>query len=175
MTVALLTLHAISLVTIAVTVFYGNIIPQGGGALGRHLTLALLAILLAVFAHTMTFFYFIGVGSSIRRAVAETRVGSEQLRQVLRLRGQVFPWAGGAMLILMIAFILGGAAHTRALPSWVHGWLGYLALITGLVAFLVEAVYLMQQNRVVHDLEQELRARPQAPEAETTSPASHML
>ena len=63
------------------------------------------------------------------------------------------------MLILMIAFVLGGAAHTRALPGWVHGGLGYLALLSGLVAFLVEAVYLMQQNRVVHDLEQELRAR----------------
>jgi hypothetical protein len=162
MTVALLTLNAISLVAIAVTVFYGIMIPEGGGALGRHLTLGLLAVLLAVFAHTMTFFYFIGIASSIRRAVEETGIGAEQLKQVRRLRSQVFPWAGGAMLILMTTFVLGGAAHTRALPSWVHGSLGYLALGTSFVALLVEASYLMQQNRVVNEVDRELRARPPA-------------
>jgi hypothetical protein len=168
MTVALLTLNAISLATIAVTVFYGNIIPQGGGALGRHLTLALIAILLALFTHTMTFFYFIGVGSSIRNAVRETGVGAGQLEESRRLKSQVFPWVGGAMLTLMIAFILGGAAHTRALPSWVHGGLGYLALIAGLVAFLVEALFLMRQNRVVHDLEQRLLAHSKTSHPEAT-------
>lgn len=160
MTVALLTLNAISLATIAATVFYGNIIPQGGGALGRHLTLGLIAILLALFAHTMTFFYFIGVSTSIRKAVQDAGVGAEQLKQVRRLRSQVFPWAGGAMLTLMIAFILGGGAHTMALPAWIHGGFGYLAFISGLVAFIVEALYLMRQNRAVHDLEQELQSKP---------------
>ena len=164
MTVALLTLNVISLVAIAVTVFYGIMIPEGGGALGRHLTLGLLAILLAVFAHTMTFFYFIGIASSIRRAVEETGVGADHLKQVRRLRSQVFPWAGGAMWVLRTTFVMGGAAHTQALPSWVHGSLGYLAVASGLVAFLVEAAYLMQQNRVVNEVDQELRAR---------SPASH--
>ena len=162
MTVALLTLNVISLVAIAVTVFYGIMIPEGGGALGRHLTLGLLAILLAVFAHTMTFFYFIGIASSIRRAVEETGIGAEHLKQVRRLRSQVFPWAGGAMLILMTTFVMGGAAHTRALPSWIHGSLGYLALGTSFVALLVEASYLMQQNRVVNELDRELCARPPA-------------
>jgi len=164
MTVALLTLNVISLATIAATVFYGNIIPQGGGALGRHLTLGLIAILLALFAHTMTFFYFIGVSTSIRNAVQDTGVGNDQLRQIRLLRSQVFPWAGGAMLALMIAFILGGAAHTMAVPGWVHGGFGYLAFMSGLVAFIVEALYLMRQNRVVHDLEGELRSKTSHPE-----------
>jgi hypothetical protein len=160
MTVALLTLNVISLVAIAVTVFYGIMIPEGGGALGRHLSIGLLAILLAVFTHTMTFFYFIGIASSIRRAVEETGIGAAYLKQVRRLRSQVFPWAGGAMLILMTTFVLGGAAHTRALPGWVHGSFGYVALGTSFVALLVEAHYLMRQNRVVNEIDRELRARP---------------
>ena len=64
------------------------------------------------------------------------------------------------MLILMTTFVMGGAAHTRALPSWVHGSLGYLALGTSFIALLVEASYLMQQNRVVNEVDRELRARP---------------
>jgi len=68
------------------------------------------------------------------------------------------------MLVLMTTFVMGGVAHTRALPSWVHGSLDYLAVACGLGAFFVEAAYLMQQNRVVNEVDQELRAR---------SPASH--
>lgn len=164
MTTALLTLNAISLLAIAVTVFYGIMIPEGGGALGSHLTIGLLAILLSVFAHTMTFFYFIGVASSIRRALEETGIGSEHLKQARKLRSRVFPWAGGAMLVLMTTFVMGGAAHTRALPSWVHTSLGYFALGLSAIALLVEASYLMQQNRVVNAVDQELRARQPAEE-----------
>jgi hypothetical protein len=156
MTVALLTLNAISLATIAVTVFYGNAIPQGGGMLGRHLMMALIAILLAVFTHTMTLFYFIGVGSSIRNAVRETGVGAGELDQSRKLKSRVFPWTAAAALALMVAFILGGAAHTRALPSWVHGSLAYLALALNAAALVVEARYLFRQNRVVYELQQRL-------------------
>jgi hypothetical protein len=165
MTVALLTLNVISLVAIGVTVFYGILIPQGGGALGHHLILGLVTVLLAVFTHTMTFFYFIGIASSIRRAVEETGIGAKHLKQVRQLRSRVFPWAGGAMLLLMTTFVLGGAAHTRALPGWVHGSLGYLVLAFSAVALFVEASYLMQQNRVVNEIDQELRTRSPAPQA----------
>lgn len=156
MTVALLTLNIISLLTLSVVAFYGAIIPQGHGALGKHLSLALLAILLGVFTHTMTYFYFIGIGSSLRRAVEETGRGKETLRQSRRIKAKVFPWAGAAVLLLMTAFILGGAAHTRALPSWVHGSLGYIVVGFSAVAFVMEARYLIEQNRLVNELQRTL-------------------
>ncbi len=43
MTIALLTLHLVSIVTIAMTVFYGIHIPEGGGAFGHHFMYALAA------------------------------------------------------------------------------------------------------------------------------------
>ena len=68
----------------------------------------------------------------------------------------MLPWAFGGMFLLMVTFVLGGGAHTRAIPSWIHGGLGYLALAYSLVALLVEGYYLLKQNTVVNAFQREL-------------------
>jgi len=156
MTVGLLTLHLISIGTIAITVFYGIRIPQGGGAFGHHFMYALAAASLAVFTHTMTYFYFVGMSGNLKRAVEEHGRGKETLARSRRLKAKVLPWAFGGMGLLMVTFILGGAAHTRVIPGWVHGGLGYLALVFSAVAFLVEGYYLLRQNTLVNAFQREL-------------------
>lgn len=156
MTIGLLTLHLLSIGTIAITVFYGIKIPEGGGAFGRHFMLALVAAILAVFTHTMTYFYFVGMGSNLKRTVQEHGRGHERLASSRRIKAKVLPWAFGGIGLLMVTFILGGGAHTRAIPSWIHGGLGYLALVYSGVAFLVEGYYLLQQNSLVNAFQREL-------------------
>jgi hypothetical protein len=60
------------------------------------------------------------------------------------------------MGLLMVTFILGGGAHTRAVPGWLHGGLGYLSLLYSLVALAVEGYYLLQQNSLVNAFQREL-------------------
>ena len=149
-------MHLLSIGAIAITVFYGIHIPEGGGAFGRHFMFALVAAMLAVFTHTMTYFYFVGMGSNLKRAVQEHGRGEDRLVRSRRLKSKVLPWAFGGMLLLMVTFILGGGAHTRAIPSWIHGGLGYLALIYSGLALLVEGYYLLQQNSLVNAFQREL-------------------
>ncbi len=156
MTIGLLTLHLLSIVAVGITVFYGIHIPDGGGAFGHHFLYALGAASLAVFTHTMTYFYFVGMGANLKRAVQEYGRGQDRLVESRRIKGRVFPWAFGGMGLLMATFILGGGAHTRVIPGWIHGGLGYLALAYTIVAFLVEGFYLLQQNGVVNDFNREL-------------------
>ena len=156
MTLGLLTLHLVSLVAIAATVLYGIYIPEGGGALGRHLYAGLITVMLAVFAHTMTYFYFVGMSSSIKKAVEEFGRGHDELKQARRLKVKVFPWAAVGMLLVMTTFILGGGAHTRAMPSWIHSGLGYLTVAYSLLALLVEGRLLFAQNRLVNQFQREL-------------------
>jgi len=156
MTVALLTLNLMSVVAISITVYYGIKIPEGGGAFGRHFMIALAAAMLSVFTHTMTYFYFAGMSGNIKRAVEEHGKGKERLAESRRIKAKVMPWAFGGMGLLMATFVLGGAAHTRALPSWIHGGLGYLALIYSGLALLVEANYLLQQNALANAFHREL-------------------
>ncbi len=156
MTIGLLTLHLLSITGIAITVFYGIHIPQGGGAFGHHFLYALGAATLAVFTHTMTYFYFVGMSSNLKRAVEEHGRGKERLAQSRRIKAKVMPWAFGGMFLLMVTFILGGGAHTKAVPSWIHGGLGYSALAFTVVAFLVEGYYLLRQNSLVNAFQKEL-------------------
>lgn len=156
MTIGLLTLHILSIVTIGITVFYGIYIPEGGGAFGRHFMYALAASMLSVFSHTMTYFYFVGMGSNLKKAVQEHGRGKDRLVSSRRIKAKVLPWAFGGMVLLMATFILGGGAHTRAIPSWIHGGLGYLALVYSGVAFLVEGYYLLQQNSLINAFHREL-------------------
>ena len=60
------------------------------------------------------------------------------------------------MGLLMVTFILGGGAHTRAIPGWIHGGLGYLSLAYSLVALFVEGYFLLQQNSLVNAFQREL-------------------
>jgi hypothetical protein len=156
MTIGLLTLHLLSITGIAITVFYGIHIPQGGGAFGHHFLYALAAATLAVFTHTMTYFYFVGMSSNLKRAVEEHGRGKDRLAESRRIKAKVMPWAFGGMFLLMVTFILGGGAHTMAVPSWIHGGLGYSALAFTVVAFLVEGYYLLRQNSLVNAFQKEL-------------------
>jgi hypothetical protein len=156
MTIGLLTMHFLSIAAIGMTVFYGIKIPEGGGAFGRHFMLALVAAMLAVFTHTMTYFYFAGMSGNIKRAVEEHGKGKDRLLESRRVKAKVLPWAFGGMGLLMVTFVLGGAAHTRALPAWTHGGLGYIALVYSGIALLVEGYYLLQQNAIANAFQREL-------------------
>lgn len=156
MTIGLLTLHLVAIAAIGVTVFYGIHIPEGGGAFGRHFLYALGAAMLAVFAHTMTYFYFVGMSGNLKRAVQEYGRGEDWLASSRKLKSRVLPWCFIGMGLLMVTFILGGAAHTRVIPGWVHGGLGYLAFGYSLLAFFVEGYYLLRQNSLVNAFHREL-------------------
>lgn len=156
MTLGLLTLHLLSISAVGITVFYGIHIPEGGGAFGRHFLYALGAASLSVFTHTMTYFYFVGMGSSLKRAVEEHGHGGDRLKASRRIKAKVLPWAFSGMGLLMVTFILGGAAHTRAIPGWIHDGLGYLALAYSVIAFLVEGYYMLQQNSLMNAFQREL-------------------
>ena len=160
MTIGLLTLHVLSILSIAITVFYGILIPQGGGAFGRHFMIALIAAMLAVFTHTMTYFYFVGMTSNLKKTIQERGRGEEHLKAARRVKAKVLPWAFGGMGLLMVTFILGGGAHTRAIPSWIHSALGYSALGYSLVAFLAEGYYMLQLNQSVNAYQRELLGAP---------------
>lgn len=156
MTIGLLTLHLLSIGAIGVTVFYGIHIPDGGGAFGKHFIYALGAAMLAVFTHTMTYFYFVGMSGNLKRAVKEHGRGEDSLKASRRIKSKVLPWTFGGMGLLMVTFILGGGAHTQAIPSWMHTSLGYISFAYSFVALFVEGYYLLQQNSLVNAFQREL-------------------
>ena len=66
MALGLLTVHALGLAALAVTCFGGF----GADSLAGHIWAGLISVLLVVFAHTMSTFYFVAMTSVIRKALA---------------------------------------------------------------------------------------------------------
>lgn len=158
MVLGLLTLHALGLAAFTYTCFGGAV----RGALAPHIWAGLIAVLLVVFAHTMSYFYLVAMTSMMKKALAEVPAdapGQALLARSRRLKASAMPWALGGMFAPMVAFILGGGAHTRAFPPLVHTGAGYLVFTFTAAAMLVVGIALLRQNRIVEAFQITARAR----------------
>jgi hypothetical protein len=86
----------------------------------RHFLLGLASTLVGLFAQSMIFFYFVGTGISIKKAVALYDLDRQVLGRVREFKQRTSGIASLAILLLMAAFVLGGGVAAGALPAWVH-------------------------------------------------------
>ena len=128
---------------VATVILLGRITWEGyrtaSGALpaGPHIRFALFGIVVALFTHTMTLFYFVGTGSRIKKVVAEYGLPAALVHRTRGFKARLFPWLTFTPLLTMAAFILGGGAHTGILPGWVHGSLAVAALLANGVSLFL--------------------------------------
>lgn len=117
---------------------YDGYRTSGGQVQPRdHIRYALFGMVVALFTHTMTLFYFVGTGSRIKKVVREYDLPPDLHGRTLVFKSRLFPWLTFTPLVTMAAFIIGGGAHTRVLPAWVHGGLAVLALGMNLVTAII--------------------------------------
>jgi hypothetical protein len=98
----------------------------------------------------MTLFYFVGTGSRIKKVVRQYALAAALNERTVRFKARLFPWLTFTPLVTMAAFILGGGAHTRMLPGWVHGSLALLAFGMNLVTAVL-AIQCISDNVVLID------------------------
>jgi hypothetical protein len=116
------------------TVVMGYAAAYGYLDLARHIPCGFFFALISVFAHTMTLFYFAGLGASMREAVGSRGDLRPRLAEAARLRKGLALPLGLAVATVMAAVILGGGSHTRRLPVWVHHGAAVAALVCNLWA-----------------------------------------
>jgi hypothetical protein len=65
------------------------------------------------------------------------------------MKGRVFPVMTSALLLVIVNFMMGAAAHTRAVPRWVHLALAWTTVATCLLALWREYQVLGDNNRLI--------------------------
>jgi hypothetical protein len=106
--------------------------PITKALMARHVGYAIPAVLFSLFSQSMVIFYFIGTGKLVKDETAN--FPETERRRILAtlkdLKRRTSPAATFALLSSIAVFVLGGAVHTRALPSWTHlsASLGALAI-----------------------------------------------
>jgi hypothetical protein len=88
----------------------------------QHVGWAIPAVLFSLFSQSMVIFYFIGTGKLVKEEVAgyPEKEKAAILAALRRFKAKTSPVATFSLLSAIAVFVLGGAVHTRALPSWTH-------------------------------------------------------
>lgn len=119
----------------------------------RHVAYAIPTVLLSLFSQSMVIFFFIGTGRLVKDEIAafaepERRAVLAALREFKR---RTSPAATFALLSAIAVFVLGGAVHTRALPSWTHLTASLVAVGTHFWALREEWHAFLDNGRLMAD------------------------
>ena len=148
MGIALLTLAAVGTAGFAASLLLGYLIP-GGHSLRSHFVLALGSTFLLVMAHSFIMFFLIATGVELKDMEKAAGWGDTFRRRTIAMKSQVFPPMTLAILLVMGNFVLGAAAHTRAVPRLVHSVSAWLTLAVCVVALIREYQVLGANNRLI--------------------------
>jgi hypothetical protein len=159
MAYALLLTTALALGGFLVTSLQGFLVASGIGSAAakvlvpRHVGMAIPTVLLSLFSQSMVIFYFIGTGKLVKEEIVDLRENEKRtiVAALRRFKAQTSPAATFSLLSAIAVFVLGGAAHTRALPSWVHLASALTAVATHFWALGAEYRVFGENNRLMGD------------------------
>ena len=157
MVLALLTAALLSIVCFIITILMGFTVLKT--TLAQHVLFGFFTTFLVTLTQSMTMFYFIGTGKQIKDLVAHLPAGPALIQRTKVFKAKVFPPALWAMLFTMATMIVGGGVHTRVAwtPPILHTALAAVALFYNLVAFWKEAKYMIENNKVLEEVDRLLR------------------
>jgi hypothetical protein len=145
---ALLTSVGIGVVGLVTTTVFGLQATD----VSRHIAFGIFSSLITLLAHSMMMFYFIGKGRAVKDAVAEGGLTGDFYRRIAAVRKPVFSIGTLAMVVTMVAAILGGGVDTGVLPPMVHATIAYGAVACNLAALKIEIDALGSSSRIVDEV-----------------------
>jgi len=123
-----------------------------GGDVSRHISFGFFSTMVMMLAHSMMMFYLIGKGKAVKDAMAEYHLTGDYFRRVAAARKPVFSIATLAMVVTMVAAIMGASVDTGVLPPMVHAMIAYGAIASNLAAVKIEIDALSESARVVDEV-----------------------
>ena len=151
MSIALLTLAFMGTLMLLGSILNGYAVPGNRTAVANHFLLSLVATLLLVMAHSFIMFFLLATGVEIKQMEKAGDWGDSFRRRLVAIKSRVFPAMTLALLLLIVNFMLGGAAHTRALPALVHEGLAWTTLAVCCYALHREYQVLGDNNRLIEE------------------------
>ncbi|HVR72638.1 MAG TPA: hypothetical protein VMT87_17515 [Vicinamibacteria bacterium] len=149
MGIALLTLAAVGTLALLATTVLSYLPQAGPGWIRQHFLLGLGSTFLLVMAHSFIMFFLLATGVELKDMERERGWGDSFRRRTVAMKSRVFPLMTSALLLVIVNFMMGAAAHTRAVPGWVHQAIAWGTLAVCLGALRREYLALGENNRLI--------------------------
>lgn len=165
MTFVLYALIAVNSLAFIATATLG-ILLESPESMRLHFACGLMTAILIVFSHLLVMFYLIGTEGDIKEALGERPdLLPAWVPKVKALKWRSYPAIGAAVLLTILAALLGGEVHSRILLEaavdvnppvrevpfwWIHLLFVGLALTANVIAF-VRALEVARENRRIID------------------------
>ena len=149
MSVSLLTLAVVGTLGLLWSIAGGYAVPGSALAMRPHFLVSLVSTLILAMAHSFIMFFLIATGVEMKDMEKERGWGDSFRRRTIKMKSQVFPAMTFALLLVLANFIMGAAAHTRAVPARVHEGLAWLTLLTCVFTLQREWRVLGDNNRLI--------------------------
>ena len=149
MGIALLTLAAVGTFSLALTTLLSYVSPPGAAWMRQHFLLALGSTFLLVMAHSFLMFFLLATGVELKDMEKERGWGDSFRRRTVAMKSRVFPLMTSALLLVIVNFMMGAAAHTRAVPGWAHQVIAWGTLAVCAAALWREYLAVGANNRLI--------------------------
>lgn len=149
MAIALLTLVLLGTLALLATTLVGFVAAPGAAFMRQHFLWALVSTFLLVMGHSFVMFFLLATGVEMKDMEKARGWGDSFRRRTVAMKGRVFPVMTSALLLVVVNFMMGAAAHTRAVPRWVHLVLAWTTVLTCLMALWREYQVLGDNNRLI--------------------------
>jgi hypothetical protein len=145
---ALLTAVGLGVAGLVSTAVFGLL----GTDLARHISFGIFSTMITLLAHSMMMFYLIGKGKAVKDAMAEGQLTGDYYRRIAAARKPVFSIGTFAMLLTIVAALMGASVDTGVLPPMVHAMVAYGAIACNLAAAKIEIDALSRSSRIVDEV-----------------------
>ena len=160
MAIALLTLALVGTLSLLYAIVGGYQVPGAPALVRSHFVVSLVSTMLLVMAHCFIMFFLIATGVEMKDMEKAQGWGDSFRRRTVAMKGKVFPAMTLALLLVVANFILGAAAHTKAMPAVVHEGLAWTTLAVCGYALFREWQVLGENNRLIAEAGARRRSEP---------------
>ena len=115
----------------------------------QHFLWSLGSTFLLVMGHSFVMFFLLATGVEMKDMEKARGWGDSFRKRTVAMKARVFPVMTSALLLVIVNFMMGAAAHTRAVPRWVHVALAWVTIATCVLALYREYRVLGDNNRLI--------------------------
>jgi hypothetical protein len=98
----------------------------------------ILTSIIYLFTETLVMFFFVGTGVSVKEFMLEHKITGDFHKRMITLKRKIYPPQLLNILILMVAFILYGAADTGKISFWIYRGLLGIGIIHFVYAKIIQ-------------------------------------